>query len=86
MGCPHVCGDNPRAEVSGLSNLQVDTHGIIILYHLHQCRHLHITGCFVLKLVRVVSLVVLNVIFCCFFTFIINCTLKPLLPVLFSLE
>ena len=35
MGCPPVRGDNPRALASGLSNVQVDTHGITILYHLH---------------------------------------------------
>ena len=34
MGCPHVRGDNPRALASGLSYVQVDKHGIIILYHL----------------------------------------------------
>ena len=38
MGCPHVLGDNPRALASGLSYVQVDKHGITILYHLHQCR------------------------------------------------
>ena len=38
MGCPHVCGDNPRALASGLSYVQVDKHGITIVYHLHQCR------------------------------------------------
>ena len=27
MGCPPVCGDNPRAIVSGLSYVQVDKHG-----------------------------------------------------------
>ena len=37
-GCPPVRGDNPRALASGLSYVQVDKHGIIILYHLHQCR------------------------------------------------
>ena len=35
--CPHVRGDNPRAFASGLSYVQVDKHGITILYHLHQC-------------------------------------------------
>ena len=30
MGCPHVRGDNPRALASGLSYVQVDTHGITI--------------------------------------------------------
>ena len=35
MGCPPVHGDNPRALASGLSNVQVDKHGITILYHLH---------------------------------------------------
>ena len=34
MGCPHVRGDNPRALASGLSYVQVDKHGITILYHL----------------------------------------------------
>ena len=38
MGCPPVRGDNPRALASGLSHVQVDKHGITILYHLHQCR------------------------------------------------
>ena len=38
MGCPPVRGDNPRALASGLSYLQVDKHGITILYLLHQCR------------------------------------------------
>ena len=38
MGCPPVRGDNPRAIASGLSYVQVDKHGITILYHLHQCR------------------------------------------------
>ena len=38
MGCPPVRLDNPRALASGLSYVQVDKHGITILYHLHQCR------------------------------------------------
>ena len=38
MGCPPVRGDNTRALASGLSYVQVDKHGITILYHLHQCR------------------------------------------------
>ena len=38
MGCPPVLEDNPRALASGLSYVQVDKHGITILYHLHQCR------------------------------------------------
>ena len=38
MGCSPVRGDNPRALASGLSYVQVDKHGITILYHLHQCR------------------------------------------------
>ena len=38
MGCPPVRRDNPRALASGLSCVQVDKHGITILYHLHQCR------------------------------------------------
>ena len=38
MGCPPVRGDNPRALASGLSYVQVDKHGLTILYHLHQCR------------------------------------------------
>ena len=37
MGCPPVCGDSPRALARGLSYVQVDKHGIIILNHLHQC-------------------------------------------------
>ena len=39
MGCPPVHGDNPPAFASGLSYVQVDKHGITILYHLHQCKH-----------------------------------------------
>ena len=38
MGCSPVRGANPRALASGFSYVQVDKHGIIILYHLHQCR------------------------------------------------
>ena len=38
MGCPPVRGDNPQALASGLSYVQVDKHGITILYHLHQSR------------------------------------------------
>ena len=41
MGCPPVRVDNPRALASGLSYIQVDKHGITILYHLHQCRSRH---------------------------------------------
>ena len=37
MGCLPVRGDNPRALASGLSYVQVDKHGITILYHIHQC-------------------------------------------------
>ena len=29
MGCPPVCGNNPRALASGLSYVQVDKHGIL---------------------------------------------------------
>ena len=35
MDCPPVRGDNPRALASGLSYVQVDKHGITILYNLH---------------------------------------------------
>ena len=38
MGCLPVRGDNPQALASGLSYVQVDKHGITILYHPHQCR------------------------------------------------
>ena len=38
MGCPPVRGDNPRALASGLYYVQVDNHGITILYHQHKCR------------------------------------------------
>ena len=34
MGCPPVRGDNPRALASGISYVQVDKHGITILYHI----------------------------------------------------
>ena len=30
----------PRVEASGLSYIQVDKHGMSILYHLHQCTDL----------------------------------------------
>ena len=36
MVCPPVHGDSPQALASGLSYVQVDTHGITSLYHLHQ--------------------------------------------------
>ena len=48
MACPPVRGDNPQALASGLSYVQVDKHGMTILYHLYQ----HITSYFVLKLVK----------------------------------
>ena len=35
MGCPPVRRDNARALASGLSYVQVNKHGITILYHLH---------------------------------------------------
>ena len=38
MGCPPVRGDNPRALASGLSPVQVHSHGLTILYRLHLCR------------------------------------------------
>ena len=38
MGYLPVCEDNPLALASGLSYVQVDKHGITILYNLHQCR------------------------------------------------
>ena len=38
MASPPVRGDNPQALASGLSYVQVDKHGITILYHLHQYR------------------------------------------------
>ena len=36
MACPPVRGDNPRALASGLSYIQVDNKGLLILYHQHQ--------------------------------------------------
>ena len=39
MGCPPLRGDNSHALASGLSYVQVDKHGITILYNLYQCRH-----------------------------------------------
>ena len=38
MGCLPVRRENPRALASGLSYVQVDKHGITILYHIHQSR------------------------------------------------
>ena len=38
MGCPSVRRDNPQALAHGLSYVQVDKHGITILYHLNRCR------------------------------------------------
>ena len=37
MVCPPVHGDNSCHLAPGLSSVQVDNHGITILYHLHQC-------------------------------------------------
>ena len=37
MACSPVRGDNPRALASGLSYVQVEKHGITILYYIHQC-------------------------------------------------
>ena len=34
LSCPPVRRDNPRASASGLSYVQVDKNGIIIVYHL----------------------------------------------------
>ena len=34
MSCLSVCGDNPQALACGLSYVQVDKHGLTILYHL----------------------------------------------------
>ena len=52
MGCRPVRGDNPQASASGLSYVQVDKHGITILYHISVDLTHHKT--FMLKLVRVV--------------------------------
>ena len=41
MGCPPVRGDNLGALASGLSYVQVDKHGLTILYHQHQCYLAH---------------------------------------------
>ena len=38
MGCPPVRGDKSRALASGLSCVQVDKHGLTVLYHLHKSR------------------------------------------------
>ena len=38
MACPPVRGNDPRALASGFSYVQLEKHGITILYHLHQCR------------------------------------------------
>ena len=38
MGCLPEHGDNPRALASRLSYVQVEKHGKIILYQLHQCQ------------------------------------------------
>ena len=38
MDCPPGGGDIPRALASGLFYVEMDKHGITILYHLHQCR------------------------------------------------
>ena len=40
MGCPPVCGDNPRALASGLSYVQVDKHGFTIFYTTYISVHL----------------------------------------------
>ena len=43
MSYPPVCGDNPRALESGLSYVQVDKHGITVLYRLTSVYTLNIT-------------------------------------------
>ena len=35
MDCPRVRGNNPRNLASGLSYVQVDKHGITVLYPIH---------------------------------------------------
>ena len=35
IACPHVRGGNLRALASGLSYVQMDKHGLTIVYHLH---------------------------------------------------
>ena len=52
MGCPPVRGDNPRALASGLSFIQMDNHGITILYHPFRVKR-----SFMPKLVRVVQMI-----------------------------
>ena len=54
MGCPPVCGDNPRALASGLSYVQVDNPWYNYFMPPTSVQTLHITRYFVLKLVRVV--------------------------------
>ena len=54
MGCPPVRGDNPRALVSGLSNVQVDKHDITIFTPPTSLLTLQITRYLMLKLVKVV--------------------------------
>ena len=49
MGCPPVRGDNPQALASGLSYVQLDKHGLTILYHLHQCRPCTLRDTFVYR-------------------------------------
>ena len=39
MACLPVRGDNPRALASVLSYVQVDKHGITILYHIVDLAH-----------------------------------------------
>ena len=53
-GCPHVRGDNPQPLASGLSYVQVDKHGITILYPPTLVKTFHITRYFMLKMVKVV--------------------------------
>ena len=38
MGWTPIRGENLRAQAGGLSYVQVDNHGITILYHLHHWR------------------------------------------------
>ena len=54
MGCPSVHGDNPRALASGLSDVQVDKHGITILYQIYQYIPCLSRDIACIKLVRVV--------------------------------
>ena len=61
MVCPPVRGDNPRALASGLSPIQVDSHGITVSYHMYKCRSY---GHTITKVCSIIVFILLVIIRC----------------------